>query len=239
LSPDFAASTEREKLLRALGRWEDPDGLRFTAAPVFFQQCDGSGTQALRWNEEEVRRFAGMLFEHVGAHIPGWLDRVWYELFKQTGKNADSAVDIDHCMDYARQCFEAAVQTYDSLSDDSATSPLGSGYKQPEVAATIQTVLAAALQRNNTGALSKATSNVFKQLDRNADGRIDWNSGEIKGFVLAIFKRYSVPLPSWPDQRWFEKYHECSVHRRHAISLEEAIKFARICFEATLAEQLL
>lgn len=75
---------------------------------------------------------------------------------------------------------------------------------------------------------------LFAQVDRNSDGRLNWNSDEIRAYVRAMFRHYEVAIPPWPDPVWYQMYRQCDVDGSCSLEQEEAIGFARLCFEAAL-----
>eukprot|EP00928_Gymnodinium_smaydae_P028721 TRINITY_DN21840_c0_g1_i1.p1 TRINITY_DN21840_c0_g1~~TRINITY_DN21840_c0_g1_i1.p1 ORF type:complete len:389 (+),score=82.36 TRINITY_DN21840_c0_g1_i1:129-1295(+) len=78
---------------------------------------------------------------------------------------------------------------------------------------------------------------VFAKVDQNHDGRLEWNSDEIRMFVRKIFKNFEIRLPSWPDPLWYDLYRRCDVNGSYSLDLEESMKFAKTCFEMALYAQ--
>lgn len=134
-----------------------------------------------------IRQFVHDLFKHYELHLPQWQDHVWYELYRQCDRNMDYALELSDVMDFAKHCFELSLHSYATVTGSAAHQPLGHGYKEMEVAATIQSVLASALNPSAGGALYNVTVDIFQQLDYNRYGRIEWNNGEVKGFVTNVF----------------------------------------------------
>lgn len=225
---------EIDKIQWIIAHWEHPHGPVNRVAPRLFSHADGDHDGRLRWNEGEIRQFVHDLFKHYEIHLPQWQDHVWYELYRQCDRNMDYALELQETMDFARHCFELALHSYATVTGHASHQPLGHGYKELEVAATIQSVLASALNPSAGGALYNVSVDIFQQLDYNHDGRIEWNNGEVKGFVTNLFSRYGVPMPQWPDQVWYDMYHKCDIEGRHSINLQEGLTFARHCFEAAM-----
>lgn len=229
---------QNERITWILTNWDHAHGPVMAVAPKLFAHCDTDHDGKLQWNQGEIRMFVHELFKHYDVHLPQWQDRVWYELYRQCDRDQDYALEMREICGFAKHCFELASHAYGALPDSEEAAhhhqPLGHGYQEAEVAGTIQSVLASALNPLTGGVLHNVTIDIFQQLDRNRDGRIEWNNGEVKGFVSALFNRYAVPMPQWADQVWYDMYHMCDIERRHSINIDEAMMFARTCFEAAL-----
>jgi Ca2+-binding EF-hand superfamily protein len=83
--------------------------------------------------------------------------------------------------------------------------------------------------------LQKMIRQLFLENDRDRDGRLEWNNNEIRNFVHELFHRNSILLPNWQEHVWYEMYRKADVNASYSLELEEAMRFARNCFEAALA----
>jgi len=85
------------------------------------------------------------------------------------------------------------------------------------------------------GHLQIMVRQIFIDIDRDKDGRLQWNNDEIRGFVRELFSRNGVMLPNWQETVWYEMYRRADVDHSYSLEQEEAGRFARSCFEAALA----
>jgi len=77
-------------------------------------------------------------------------------------------------------------------------------------------------------------ASAFARVDINRDGRLKWNNGEIKQFIVHILHHYQIRVPVWKESVWYEMYRRCDVDGSYSIDLEECYSFARLVFEEGL-----
>jgi len=97
----------------------------------------------------------------------------------------------------------------------------------------IQALLAA--WHDHDGHLQVMVRQLFFDMDRDKDGRLEWNNSEIRDFVRELFHRNGILLPNWQEHVWYEMYRRADVNGAYSLELDEAMRFARSCFEAALA----
>jgi len=82
--------------------------------------------------------------------------------------------------------------------------------------------------------LRERAAGVFAMVDTGLRGHLEWNSGEIKAFVCALFSRHGVQKPNWQEHVWYDMYRNCDKDGSYSLEFEESLWFARVCFEAAL-----
>jgi len=97
----------------------------------------------------------------------------------------------------------------------------------------IQALLAA--WHDQDGHLQVMVRSIFTDIDRDRDGRLEWNNNEIRNFVRELFTRNGIMVPNWQDKSWYEMYRKADVNKSYSLELAEAVHFAHGCFEAALA----
>jgi len=85
------------------------------------------------------------------------------------------------------------------------------------------------------GHLQVMVRKLFRDIDKDGDGRLEWNNSEIRDFVRELFSRNGIMLPNWQEHVWYEMYRRADVDHSYSLELAEAVRFARSCFEAALA----
>jgi hypothetical protein len=103
----------------------------------------------------------------------------------------------------------------------------------PTQARKIQDILSGWYDQD--GHLQLMIRQLFLEIDRDRDGRLEWNNNEIRNFVHELFHRNGILLPNWQEHVWYDMYRRADVNGSYSLELDEAMRFARSCFEAALA----
>lgn len=92
----------------------------------------------------------------------------------------------------------------------------------------------ALMQWGSQHGMRRVCSECFAKVDSNRDAKLQWNSGEIKAFVRALFQQIGANVPRWSELAWSELYRHSDVDGSLSLDVKKAVRFARFCFEARL-----
>lgn len=66
-------------------------------------------------------------------------------------------------------------------------------------------------------------------------GLLQWRHGEVKSFILSVFSTGMLAVPPWQDSVWYDLYRRIEGGSEiQGLRLQEALAFAKLCFEETL-----
>jgi hypothetical protein len=71
-------------------------------------------------------------------------------------------------------------------------------------------------------ALQSTIHDIFKEVDADTDGHLEWNNSEIRMFVRNVFKHLNLPLPQIPEMVWYRMYREVDVNSDYSLTEAEA-----------------
>jgi len=84
------------------------------------------------------------------------------------------------------------------------------------------------------GCGKETAESIFREVDADSDGKLEWNNDEIREFVRIVFKRHSVVMPDWQESVWYEMYRHADLDRSNSLELDEAVNFAQHCLDVAL-----
>merc|ERR1711884_28852 len=72
------------------------------------------------------------------------------------------------------------------------------------------------------------TENIFRDVDQDGLGCLDWSGNDLMGFIRIIFVRNGMPIPHWPHDVWL--LHKLGPGPTYPLGMRESVAFARACF---------
>merc|ERR1719247_2803085 len=52
---------------------------------------------------------------------------------------------------------------------------------------------------------------LFNDMDSDQDGKLEWNTDEIRRFVRGLFERTNIPWPKWQEAVFYQMYRDVDV----------------------------
>mmetsp|Transcript_37669 Transcript_37669/g.94587 ORF Transcript_37669/g.94587 Transcript_37669/m.94587 type:complete len:439 (+) Transcript_37669:17-1333(+) len=233
-------------LRRALAQWDVQGGTRRLCSECF-AKADTNHDSKLEWNNGEIKQFVHAVFLRCGATVPMWGEMAWYKIYRHSDADGSLSLELEEAYRFARFCFEVALRAVDPLGvaleapRASELSPTASGISPVsngdspmrlgplEVTAKIQAAITAWKERPEE--MTKVCRDCFSQTDCNGDNVLHWNNDEIRRFMRSLLARYHIPLPTWPDQRWYDLYRLVDLDRSRSLDASECEILARRLLE--------
>jgi len=108
---EMSEVSQAKRIRSLLQRWSAEDGPTCNAMETF-TYVDSNKDGRLDWDKDEPCRFVRLLFRYHKVEVPPWPPNVWHELCRlcTPGFDADSFVDADESLKFARGCFEGALR---------------------------------------------------------------------------------------------------------------------------------
>jgi len=167
---------------------------------------------------------------------------VWYEMYRVCDVDGSYSIDLEECYNFAKKCFEETLGllTHEGYAPTHLESVhyaqvVSSPVLAPPLPLETHILLLNVLQRWDTCQNFRGDAMLsFQQADGNQDGRLEWNTDEIRAFVRSIFSRHECPIPPWQDSVWYEMYRAVDVDHSYSLDIHEALRLAKSCFEAAV-----
>jgi hypothetical protein len=70
--------------------------------------------------------------------------------------------------------------------------------------------------------LQSTVHGLFKEMDVNGDGHLEWNNSEIRAFVKDVFQHLGLPQPQIPEMVWYRMYREVDTDGDYTLTEREA-----------------
>ena len=70
--------------------------------------------------------------------------------------------------------------------------------------------------------LQSTVHDLFKEVDANGDGHLEWNNSEIRAFVKDVFQHLGLPQPQIPEMVWYRMYREVDTDGDYTLTEREA-----------------
>lgn len=216
------SASQAAMLRQALANWDTLHGTKRVCSESF-AHADQNHDGKLEWNNGEVRKFVRTFFSECAIKVPHWSDVSWYNIYRHFDQTSSMSLDLEEACRFVKFCFEVALRLVDpvgtAVEDDLA----------PTVASSAVSSLLQGWDKDPEG-FKKVCHACFNQVD-NGDGRLQWNNTEIRRYVRSLFEHFNVLPPQWPDSHLYDLYRRVDLDKDHAINLDEAVYFARMCFE--------
>lgn len=68
---------------------------------------------------------------------------------------------------------------------------------------------------------------IFREVDVGQTGALQWNTSEIRRFVIRIFEHLGLPRPTFADHLWYQWFIDVDRNRNGNLEFAEAVEFAR------------
>merc|ERR1719424_1029123 len=82
-----------------------------------------------------------------------------------------------------------------------------------------------------SGNRAQATMRTFTECDRDGNGRLEWNNGEIRNFITACFRQQGSSPPS--DQQVVTIYRKFDVDNNGVLDRSECLRMVDVLFQST------
>eukprot|EP00929_Paragymnodinium_shiwhaense_P069680 TRINITY_DN35147_c0_g2_i1.p1 TRINITY_DN35147_c0_g2~~TRINITY_DN35147_c0_g2_i1.p1 ORF type:complete len:479 (+),score=117.05 TRINITY_DN35147_c0_g2_i1:392-1828(+) len=254
---NMIAEAQRLKALVATAGWNSANGGR-RMAEVAFQMADSNGDGCLRWNQGEVQNFVRSVFSRSAATLPRWDDNKWYDLFRVADFDASHTLSMGEAIEFARLCLEASLaemkqlkevaRALDEQSAPSSAELFARGYAYtlslPAEFQELPMLLQGCIQQNavqqgrmsrliETGEHVRAAVNIQLYHDKDRNGVLTWNSGEIREFIQGLFRYFGLVPPA--EQQMYQIFLRCDQDRSNSLDARECIVMADAIFRTMFA----
>lgn len=201
------------------------------------------------WDGGDVREIVRMLFENWGLPIPACSVQVWtcywhrYEHDKKTYVNMVDVIEFGKFF-----CQNLLVlATGDSVKVEVAPNvfvasdeSVKKGDWQKDFVKHIP-AMKKVLEDWDDDHEHETMDDFFSSADKDGGGKLTWNDGEVKAFIMAVFKEHKIPLPNLTEMQWYNLYRKFStnMNKAHGMGLnhEEAEEFARFVHQEIVVEE--
>jgi hypothetical protein len=82
-----------------------------------------------------------------------------------------------------------------------------------------------------TGDHLKATIRTYRECDKDGNGRLTWNNGEIRNFITACFRDHGLSPPS--EDQMFTLYHKFDTDKNQYLDMRECLEMVDAMFRTT------
>merc|ERR1719359_1021914 len=77
----------------------------------------------------------------------------------------------------------------------------------------------------------KATMKTYRECDKDGNGRLTWNNGEIRDFITACFRQHGLHPPN--EEQMFAMYERFDKDKNNALDMRECLEMVDALFRST------
>lgn len=259
--------SQARKIQTLLSVWHNQDEQFHLTIRSLFQDMDRDRDGRLEWNNNEIRGFVIELFRRNNIHVPTWGDPVWYDMYRKADVDGSYSLELEEATRFAKSCFEAALAMVLTGQADNGESALvlADHWVKSHSAPNARSVMTynsgviidfldfsshfgPLISANNahrakmvriieTGEHVKATMKTYRDCDKDGNGRLTWNNGEIRDFIAACFLQHGLNPPS--EQQIFAMYNKFDKDKNQYLDMRECLELVDAIFRSTfLAEHI-
>jgi len=259
----FPSSTQARKIQAILCDWHDHNGHLQMMVRSLFYDLDANKDGRLEWNNSEIRAFVRELFHRHDILWPNWQESVFYEMYRRADTDRSYSLELQEATRFAQNCFEVALAMVlagispngldmTSIEEWSkhAVPPLTSAMTFA-CGVTIDfiecrevfTPVAVANRDHHTrmirmldsGEHMQTTMSIYRECDRDGNGFLTWNNGEIRNFISACFRQHGLTPPE--EEHLYHIYSKFDRDRNHALDMRECLDMVDALFRSIFVSQ--
>eukprot|EP00397_Hematodinium_sp_SG-2012_P005507 GEMP01005527.1.p1 GENE.GEMP01005527.1~~GEMP01005527.1.p1 ORF type:complete len:622 (+),score=120.42 GEMP01005527.1:67-1932(+) len=203
-----------DEIHRKVATWDD-DHI-YDTARTLFTLVDKDHDGYLHWNNSEIRNFVKSVFAEHGLPVPELSETQWNLMYKTFDTDNICAMDLRECAQFTRYLHEEAIAVVSEHPHD-----MPKGYKR------YRTAIVDKLNVWDDISTQAVLEKLFKDIDCANTGQLEWNNSEIRKFVRLVFEAHGFPIPRMSETIWYQLYREVDSDGKYALSLSEAVAFAK------------